>query len=383
MFKFLPLIWASLGRKRLRTWLTIASIAVAFLLFGVLRTFQLAMTGTPELSGADRLMTTHKMSLILSMPQSYLNRIRSIPGLKVACSHNWFGGVYQDDRNQLPVMAVDSTTFFETYNEVDLPPEQKQAFLKDRTAAVVSKRFADQFGWKVGDTIPMRSNIFQQSDGNDVWNLKIAGIFTLQGTNDAVYMHYEYLNEARAIQRDEIGWVVSRVTDPKLTQSVARSIDALFANSGTETKTVTERAFMQAFANQLGDIGKIVSAVAAAVFFSILLVSANTMAESIRERTSELGVMKTLGFSSNSLILMVLGESLLITLLGASIGLAAATGFGALIGLAMQSLFPSLGMPPNTFSIGFAIAIGLGLLSGLLPCIRASRLQIVDALRKS
>lgn len=383
MFKLLPLIWASLGRKRLRTWLTIASISIAFVLFGVLQTLRVAMTGTPEMGGADRMMTTHKMSLILSMPQSYLTRIRSVPGLKVACSHNWFGGIYQEDRNQLPVFAVDSTTFFETYPEIELSAAAKQDFLRDRASAIVSENFAEQFNWKVGDTIPMRSNIFQQSDGNDVWDLKIAGIFTQSvGANQAVYMHYEYLNEARSIARDEIGWVVSRVSDPKNLESVARAIDALFANSSTETKTSSERAFMQAFANQLGDVGKIVSAIAAAVFFSILLVTANTMAESIRERTSELGVMKTLGFSSRSVILLVVGEALLLTLLGAVIGLAIATPLSTGIGKAVENFFPSLGMPAGTYAIGFAIAVVLALLCSILPGVRAWRLQIVDALRK-
>jgi putative ABC transport system permease protein len=384
MLKFIPLLWANLRRKRVRTLLTVASIVIAFLLFGMLQTLRSAMTGNPEVAGADRLLTTHKVSLVMPLPQSYLNRIRSVQGVKVACSHNWFGGIYQQDRNQIAAFAVDTDTFFQTYPEFVLPPQQRADFLSDRASAIVGATLAAQYGWKVGDTIPLRSNIFTKKDGGNVWNLKIAGIFTsTTADNPALYLHYEYFNEALSFARDDIGWVVMRISDPQRAPEIARQIDALFANSSTETKTSTEKAFAQAFANQLGNIGAIVTAVASAVFFTMLLVTANTMAQSVRERTNELAVMKTLGFSNASVTALVLGESVLITVLGAVIGLALATVAASGLAKAVQQFFPSVSVPPETYTIGAVIAVVLGVLSALLPCFQAFQLKIVDALRKN
>ncbi len=384
MLKFLPMLWANLRRKPLRTTLTIASILIAFLLFGVLQTLRNAMTGNPEMAGADRLLTTHKVSIIEPLPRSYLNRIRSTPGVKVACSHNWFGGIYKEDRNQITAFAVEIDTFFETYPEIQLPEAQRKDFVADRGSAIVGKVLAEQFGWKVGDVIPLRSNIFQRKEGGNVWELRIAGIFTqANGDNPSLYLHYDYFNEGRSFGTDDIGWVVMRVSDPQRAPEIARTIDALFANSSTETKTATEKAFAQGFANQLGNIGAIVTAVAAAVFFTMLLVTANTMAQSVRERTNELAVMKTLGFSSFSVTALVMGEALLITLLGASLGLALATLAASGLGKAVQQYFPTLGMPPETYVNGAIIAVVLGTLSAVLPCVQAWQLKIVDALRKN
>lgn len=384
MLKFLPLLGANLRRKPLRTTLTIASILIAFLLFGVLQTLRAAMTGNPEMAGADRLLTMHKISIVQALPQSYLNRIRSTPGVKVACSHNWFGGIYKDDRNQITAFAVETDTFFQTYPEMRLPDAQRQDFLADRGAAIVGKGLAEQFGWKVGDVIPLRSNIFQKKEGGNVWDLRIAGIFTqTNGDNPALYLHYEYFNESRSFAKDDIGWVVMRVSDPQRAPEIARTIDAMFANSSTETKTATEKAFVQGFANQLGNVGALVTAVAAAVFFTMLLVTANTMGQSVRERTNELAVMKTLGFSSFSVTALVLGESLLITLLGAALGLGLATLAAAGLGQVVQQFFPNLGMPQDTYIIGAIIAVSLGVLSAALPCAQAWQLKIVDALRKN
>ncbi|MFL6549697.1 MAG: ABC transporter permease [Povalibacter sp.] len=382
MFKFLPLLWANLQRKRLRTWLTLASIVVAFLLFGILQTLRLALTGGADLAGVDRLVTIHKVSIIQSLPQSYLNRVRGIDGIRVAMSHNWFGGVYKEDRNQVVAMTADPEVFFDVYPEIKLPEEVKAAWRADRTAAIVGKVVADRFGWKAGDTIPLRSNIFTQKGGGNVWDLKIVGIYE-GGDNQTVYFHYDYLNESRTFGRDDIGWIVTRVKDPNQSAEIARKIDALFANSSTETKTSTERAFAQSFANQMGNIGAIVTAVASAVFFTMLLVIANTMGQSVRERTNELAVMKTLGFSSAQVTTMVLAEALLITLIGAALGLFLAAFASVGLGKAVQSFFPALGMPPNTYVIGLAVAVVLGALAGTLPCLQAWQLKIVDALRKA
>jgi putative ABC transport system permease protein len=385
MFKYLPLLWANLGRKRLRTSLTLASIIVAFLLFGLMQTLRVALTGSPELAGLDRLITMHKTSFVQSMPLAYLNRVKGVEGVVAASSQDWFGGIYQEDRNQLPTFAVEADTFFEVYNEYKLPPGQQEAFLKDRSSAIVGPMVAERFKWKVGDTIPLRSNIWTKKDGSgNVWPMKIAGIYeATNGDNQSIYFHYDYLNESRSEIRDMIGWVVVKVRDPAQSAEIARAIDSLFANSSTETKTSTEKAFIQGFANQMGNIGKLLTVVATAVFFTMLLVTANTMGQSIRERINEIGVMKTLGFSGTGVTLMILGEAILVTALGGLIGLGLAALASEGLGAAVAQFFPVLGMPAATWGIGVVLIVLLGGLAAALPCAQASQLKIVDALRKT
>lgn len=382
--KYLHLLWSNLQRKRLRTWLTLASIVVAFLLFGILQTMRAALTMGADLAGVDRLVTINKISLVNPMPQAYLNRVRAIDGIRTVTSHDWFGGVYQDDRNQVVAMTADPKAFFEVYTEYALPEEQRAAWRADRTGAIVGHLIAKRYGWKLGDTVPLRSNIYTKTDGSNVWDLKIVGIYNAtNGDNQSIYFQYDYLNESRSFGRDQIGWMAIRVADTGRTAEIARKIDALFANSSTETKTSTEKAFIQGFANQMGNIGAIVTGVASAVFFTMLLVIANTMGQSVRERTNELAVMKTLGFSSFQVTSLVLAEALLITLLGAAIGLGIAGLASAGLGAAMQQFFPALGMPFNTYVIGAVVALTLGALAGALPCAQAWQLKIVDALRRS
>ena len=384
MFKYLPLLWANLGRKRLRTSLTIASIIVAFLLFGLMQTLRVALTGSPDLAGVDRLVTLHKISIIESYPLSYLNRIRGVDGVKVATTSNWFGGVYQDDRNQIGTFAVDVPSFLEVYADYNLTPEIKDAWLKDRTSAIVGDVVAERFHWTVGDTIPIRSNIWTQKDGTNTWPMKIAGIFhAANGDNQSIYFHYDYLNESRSQIKDQIGMVVIKVADPARSEQIARNVDALFANSSSETKTSTEKAFIQGFANQMGNIGKLLTLIGAAVFFTMLLVTANTMAQSIRERINEIGVLKTLGFSAGGVRMMIIGESILVTAIGGYIGLAFAALVGEGMGKALQQFFPVLGMPGWTWAAGTALILILGGIAAALPCAQASRLKIVDALRKT
>ncbi|HEY6642002.1 ABC transporter permease [Povalibacter sp.] len=382
--KFLPLLWSNLQRKRLRTWLTLASIVVAFLLFGILQTMRAALTGGADLAGVDRLVTINKVSIIQPLPQSYLNRVRSVEGVRIAMSQDWFGGIFQDDRNQIAALTVDPKIFFEVYPEYSLPEAQRAEWQADRAGAIVGSAVAERFGWKAGDTIPLRSNIWTKSDGSSTWDLKIIGIYsTSNGDNSSLYFQYDYLNEARSFGRNNIGMIVMRIADPSRSADIARKVDEQFANSSTETKTSTEKAFVQGFANQMGSIGTIVTAVSSAVFFTMLLVIANTMGQSVRERTNELAVMKTLGFSSFQVTAMVLAEALLLTVLGAAIGLGVAAMAAMSLGQAIQQFFPTLGMPANTYIIGAVLAIGLGAIAGALPCAQAWQLKIVDALRKA
>jgi len=382
--KYLHLLWSNLGRKKLRTGLTLASIVVAFLLFGILQTMRAALTGGADLAGVDRLMTTHKVSLIQPLPESYLTRVRGLDGVRVATSQDWFGGVYQDDRNQLVAIAVDGPSFLDVYPELKLPPDQRAAWLGDQRGAIIGSLLAKRYGWKVGDTIPMRSSIYSNSDGSQSWPMIVSGIYeSTNGDLSTLYFHHKYLDESRKFGRGEIGWIVLRIQNPDDAAKMAAKVDALFANSSTETKTATEKAFAQAFANQMGNIGALVTAVASAVFFTMLLVIANTMGQSVRERTNELAVMKTLGFSSTSVTALVIGESLLITLLGAAIGLIIASLASVSLGQALQNFFPALGMPSTTFAVGFGLALLLGVIASALPATQAWRLKIVEALRRT
>ncbi|HKU14611.1 MAG TPA: FtsX-like permease family protein [Steroidobacteraceae bacterium] len=383
MFKHLPLLWANLGRKKLRTGLTLASIIVAFLLFGLMQTLRVALTGSPEMAGVDRLITIHKVAIINPIPLAYLQRVRALPGVKYATSQAWFGGIYQEDRNQLAALAVDVPSFFLVYNDYSLPPEQKKAWEQDRTGAIVGSAVAERFGWKIGDTVPIRSNIWTKKDGSNVWPMKISGIFTATtGDNQSIYFHQEYLDESRTVGKNTFHMIIERLDDRNRSAEIARNIDAMFANSSTETKTATESAFIQGFANQMGNIGALITGIAAAVFFTMLLVTANTMGQSIRERLSEIGVMKTLGYSNASVTGLVIGEALLVTALGGAIGL----GLAQLVSLGMAQglaqFFPVLGMPAFTWPVGAVLVLVLGGLAAAQPSMQASRLKIVDALRK-
>lgn len=387
MLKFLPLLFANLRRKRVRTTLTIASIIVAFLLFGVLEAFRSALSAGVDLAGKDRLVTINKVSLIQPLPLSYLERVRAIPGVIVACAHSWFGGIYQDDKNQVVAIVVTPETFFETYPEIVVDDAHKRAWLGERSGALVGRALARRFGWKVGDTIPLRSAIWTQRNGSSTWDLKISGIFDNKlegGDTSGLYFQWDYFNESRSeVVKDLIGWVVFRIADSNRAVDIAKKIDDQFANSSTETKTTTEQAFAQGFANQLGNIAAIVMTVAFAVFFTMLLVTANTMGQSVRERTNELAVMKAMGFSNAGVMLLVLMESILITAVGGAIGLALAAAIIAMLGPSMQQFMPFSGLPLSAYGPGVALILVLGVLAGVLPCIQAFQLKITEALRRA
>jgi putative ABC transport system permease protein len=358
---------------------------VAFLLFGLLKTMEGALALAADLAGVDRLATMHKMSLIQQFPVSYLNRIRGVDGVVAATPFVWLGGIYQDERNQLAAQATEPETFFEVYPEYKLPPEQRADWFSDRASMIAGRVVAERFGWKVGDTIPVRSSFYRKSDGGDTWDMRLAGIYDASnGDNSSLYFHYDYLNESLSENnRDSIGFVIMKIENPDDAQKVSAAIDSLFANSPAETKTATERAFIQGFANQIGDIATIVTAVASAVFFTMLLVTGNTMAQSVRERINEIAVLKTLGYSKRVVAGLVLGESFLITALGGTIGLGLAVLAADSMSAAVAQYFPVLGIPRSTYAIGAVLIVVLSVLAALLPSAEAWRLRITDALRKA
>lgn len=384
--KFFPLIWRNLWRRKVRTVFTVLSIFVAFVLFGVLMAIRAAFSLGVELAGQDRLMVIDKISLIQPLPLSYQGRISQVDGVKDVSHANWFGGYYQEVSNQFATMAVDPESWLRLYPEFEIPADQKKAWLGDRTGALVGAATMKKYGWKVGDRVPIQGTIFRRPDGRP-WEFTIRAVYDSQqkGTDKTnFWFHWDYLNETikSVTFHDQVGWYVIKVDDPAKSADIAARVDALFANSPVETKTSTEKAFVSDFAKQIGDIGSIMIAIVAATMFTILLVSANTMAQAIRERTNELAMLKTLGFGDGRVLGMVLIESCLIAIAGGALGLAAAY---ALIsqGDPTNGLLPAFYFPPRDAVTGAMLVLALGLTAGMLPAWQAGRLRIVDALRRN
>ncbi len=383
--KYLPLVWKNLSRRKTRTTFTVLSIVVAFVLFGVLAALNMAFGMGVELAGNDRLIITHKVSLIQPLPESYNARLEATPGVLDVMHQTWFGGIYQKPSNFFMQTPVSPDRLLKLYPEYILPEDQKKAWLTDRTCAIVGRQTATRFGFKVGDRVPIQGTIWKKKDGSSTWEFNICGIFDgdRKGVDTTTFFfNYEYFNEARQFGEGLVGWYVIRIDDAANAPKIAARIDAEFANSFAETKTTTEKAWVQAFARQIGDIGLIIRMIVTAVFFTILLVAANTMAQSVRERTSELAVLKTLGFSDGLVLVLVLAESCAIAVLGGAVGL----GLAWLItqgGDPTNGMLPAFFLPSADLVRGALIALALGIVAGIIPALQAMRLRIVDALRRS
>jgi len=383
--KFFSLVWGNLWRRKLRTILTIASTIAAFLLFGVLGAVRTGFSAGVEVSGADRLMVTHKVSIIMQLPISYQDRIIAVPGVEAVTHASWFGGIYQEPKNFFPQMAVDPETYLDLYPEIRLKPEQKKAWLADRTGAIVGRTTAERFGWKLGARIPIQPTIYRRKDGSKTWDFNIDGIYdgAEQGTDTTgFFFRYDYLKEAAAVDRGSVGWYIIRIADPKRAPDISKTIDGMFANSPEETKTATEKAMAQGFANQVGNIGAMMTAIVSAVLFTLLLVVGNTMALAVRERTGELAVLKTLGFKQHQVLGLVLIESCAVALLGGGLGLLGAFAVIPPLGKALRQFVPVFYLPGRDVAVAVGLMLLLGLAAGLPPAITAMRLRIVDALRR-
>ncbi|HEX4646649.1 MAG TPA: FtsX-like permease family protein [Verrucomicrobiae bacterium] len=383
--KFLPLVWSNLKRKKLRTFLTLLSILVAFVLFGVLSAIKEALTGGISMAGADRLVVQHKVSLILQLPESYKARMEHIPGVDLAVHQTWFGGIYQDPKNFFMQNPVVPDEFLNMHPEFLLPPDQLKAWKETRTGAIVGRKTANKFHWKIGDRIPIKTPIWGRKDGSDTWEFDIVGIF--DGKNKStdtttMYFRYDYFDEAHRAERGRVGWYTVRVKDPKTSADVAKLIEKEFENSTAEVKAEPEAAMAQSWANQLGDIGLITTSILGAVFFTILLVTGNTMTQAVRERTGELGVLKAIGFTNAQVVALVLAESCVLAALGGALGL----GFACLVaagGDPTGGMLPMFYIPPRDLAIGLGFSVALGLATGFFPALQAMRLQVAVALRRT
>ncbi|MBL36799.1 MAG: hypothetical protein CMP07_00140 [Xanthomonadales bacterium] len=377
------LVRKNLGRKKLRTLFTLLSVVIAFILFALLGGLNRAFTAGVELAGADRLVTMHKVSFIQLMPISYVARVEGMDGVRAATHYTWFGGYFQDPKQQFGLFPTNLEKLSDIYPEYEMPPDQREHLMETRTGLLVGRAMADLYGWEAGDQVPIFSSIYPKRDGSYAWEFEIAAIFTGTGnTADEMqaFMHYDYFNEARQFGQDMIGWIVTRIEDPELADTVSGAIDARFANSPTETKTSTEAGFAASFAAQFGNIGLIVQMILGCVFFTLLLISGNTMAQAVRERTGELAVLKTIGFSDARVTGMVLAESLLVAVVGGVIGLLIGGLFVTGAASALAQFFPGLAMSSGTLLWGLMLAVALGLVTGAWPAWRAARLDVIDAM---
>ena len=378
------LIRRNLMRRRLRAGLLVFSIFIAFLIFGVLGAVRHVFSGENIKIADNRLVTVNKINFTQTLPVAYVDRIRAVPGVLAVSYANWFGGYYQDPKNQLFTFAVEPESWLATHPELLLADQARQDWLGRRDGLLVGEAAALKWGWKPGDRVPLSSNIYsQKSNGSHSWDFIVAGIYRVADPNvstNAVLFNHAYFDESVTFGRDTVGLVVLNTENPAQNDQVIRAIDAMFANSPAETATDTAKAFNKAFAAQFGDIALIVTLVVGAAFVTILMIVGNTMAMAIRERTREIGVMKSLGFPPSRIMLLVLGEALLLSFAGGIPGLMAATLAVGLLGRALGDFVQGLTMTPAILGGGALLMAALGLITGVLPAWKAMRLDIVTAL---
>ena len=381
--KLVKIIFRNTLRHKLRTALTIVGIAVAILAFCLLRTVINAWYAGVEASAANRMITRNAISLIFPLPLSYLAKIKQIPGVTEVTYANWFGGVYIDPKNFFPQFAVEARTFFNLYPEIVIPPDQKAAFMRERKACLVGRKLAAKYRWKIGGIVPLRGVIFP---GN--WEFVLRGIYRgAQRTVDETqfFFHWDYLNEQvkqKAPPRaNQVGWYAIRLADPFQAPQVAQIVDRTFKNSLAETLTETEKAFQLGFIAMTEAIIISIKVISIVVIIIIMIVLANTMAMTARERFGEYAVLKTLGFGSKTLFLVIAGESLLIAFAGGVLGIGAAFPAARLVGKSLEMYFPVFIVTKATIVMALGASLVVGFLAALIPVYRAVTIRIADGLR--
>jgi len=379
------LVWANLHRHPVRTYLTLLSVLVAFLLFALLRALAIWFEASPGAS-ADRLIVTGKYAIIDLLPISQRNAIHTVDGVEAVTHSTWFGGTYQDPSNFFAKYPVEPRAYFEMYPELVIDPVELDTFQRTRTGAVVPMELMQRFGWQIGDKIPIEADIWPMKDGNRIWIFDLVGTYTTEaeGLGGTLLFHFDFFDEARGFGPGTVGWWTVRIADADRAPEVGKAIDALFENSQNPTKTGTEDEFLRAFAAQIGDIGLMATGILSAVFFTVLLLTGNTMAQALRERIPELAVLKTLGFGNNRVAWYVLGESVLICTLGGILGIGLAALVGPVANAFAQQFAPgAFDMSWPVAGVGVGVAVLLGVVVGAVPAWSAQRLTIADALRRA
>jgi putative ABC transport system permease protein len=380
---FLRFVLRNVFRARLRSALTIVGLVIAILAFGLLQTVVRAWYAGSDAASATRLVTRNAISLTFAMPMYYREKIRAVPGVSGVSVSNWFGGIYKEPKNFFAQFAVDAPTFFPLYPEYVFKPDEYQAFLRDRRGAAVGRQLAQLHGFKVGDTIPLKSAIYPGT-----WEFNVRAIYDAKDDTTItrqMYFHYDYLNEqikkAYPRRADQAGVFVVGINDGQAAANIARDIDAEFKNSLAETLTETEKAFTLGFVAMVETIVVAIQGVSYVVILIIMAVAANTMAMTARERLPEYATLKALGFKPATVAAMIMGEALLLALIGAAIGMLLTApvirGFHA----ATVNLFAKMPLVATTFYLQAACALAVGVVAGIVPAVRAARVKIVDGLR--
>ncbi|HEU4813890.1 MAG TPA: FtsX-like permease family protein [Xanthomonadaceae bacterium] len=381
--KYLHLVWSALFRSRTRTFLTLLSVVTAFLLFGLLDSVRMAFNASSNVAGYDRMVVASRLSITQMLPLRLETQIESVDGVERAVRAAWFGGVYRDQRGFFPNMSV-GADFFDVYPEYVISDAHREAFANTRDGAVVGESLAEQYGWEIGDVIPLQATIFPKDGSND-WAFKLVGTFSLadkkrKGEENALYFRWDYFNDANDYVQDRVGWWIVKLEHPTGANAVAQAIDDLSENSDHETKTQSEQAFNQAFVEQFADVGTIVTAIVGAVFFTLVILTGNTMVQAVRERIPELAILKTIGFTDRSVLMLVLAESMLLLVIGGLLGLGLAAVAMPAVSAASGGMIQLGTMPAATWALGVVLMLAIGALVGLIPAMRAMRLNIVDAL---
>jgi len=372
------LVWANLRRNKKRTVLTILSVMVAFFLFGTLRSVITTLIRAATVGSETRLVTTNATGISFPLPEAHANRLRAVEGVKLVSWANWFGGVYQDPKQFFAQFAIKAEPYLAMYPELQITAGDRDAFLRERTAALVGVGLLEKFGWQIGQKITLKGTYLP---GDFDFTIRAAYTPSDPAMGDEMMLfHYEYFYE-RSEGKIGPGWYVVQLDRPDRAADVAAAIDAQFKNSSAPTKTETERAFQAGFATMWGNIGFLVSAIGTAVFFAILFVAANTMMMAVRERVGETAVLKTVGFPNGLLFRLVIAESVLITIVGGALGLLLARA--AFAGKTpLHAFFPGFGVTTDTLLLGLVVALVLGVVSGAVPALQSARLSVVSALRR-
>lgn len=375
--KFLHLIWAGIWRKLDRSILTLISIVNAFLIFGLLQGLATGIDNVAKGSDAAVLMTFSKVSQIEPMPMGHAAQIATVPGVKAVTPMVIFTGTYQSQLQYVPALAVNIDQYMAVYPDVakKVPPAAIQAMHQTRNGALVGQQMAQRYGWKVGQTVPIKSLLWMNRDGGATWPVKVVALLPPK-SGPPMLVNYDYVDQGRTLSQGTASFFYLKTADPKRATEIAAKVDALFANSPHETRTLTPKQMAQTQFKQIGDVALVINAIVGAIFFALLLSVAAVMAQSMRERTAELAILKTLGFSDGAVLGLVLAETLVFCLFSAGIGLGLAE-------LAFPVIRNTIGFQASAGPIllaGLGFALALALISGLPPAIRAMRLQIVDAL---
>jgi putative ABC transport system permease protein len=381
--KFRGIIFANLFRKKVRLVLTVGSFTIALILFGFLATVKTAFSQGVEIAWADRLIVVNRISIIQPLPLKYREQILRIPGVKAITHDNWFGGIYQDEKNFFPQFVIDVENQRKVFPELVVPEDQWQAFVQDRQAAIAGEDLIKRFGWKIGDRIPLKSTIF---GGTKTWEFNLVGIYRgtrPQDPQNQFWFQWDYFQESLPDRlKGNVGWYVMKIENPDDAVGIAKAIDDQFANSPFETRTATESSFAANWAKQLGNIEFLIISIGTVVFITLLLVTGNTMAITVRERTAELAVFKAIGYSDRFILFLVMAESLVVAVVGGAMGLGLAKLFTMLVGDPTGGWLPYFYLHNRSMLLGLGLAVLVGAASGLLPAVGAMRLRVVDAMRR-